>query len=84
MKTPNSNTMCCFPLNKNGIIKDYDNSDLKMPNKIIDMGLLPNTTFKILYQAPFGGPLYLEYGNEKSKVALREEEAKFIIVEALD
>ncbi|MDO5615146.1 MAG: FeoA family protein [Cruoricaptor ignavus] len=76
--------MCCFPLNKNGIIKDYDNSDLKMPNKIIDMGLLPNTTFKILYQAPFGGPLYLEYGNEKSKVALREEEAKFIIVEALD
>jgi ferrous iron transport protein A len=44
---------------------------------------LPNTPFRILYQAPFGGPLYVEYGEERSKVALREEEARYIIVEEL-
>ncbi len=52
-----------------------------MPNKIIEMGLLPDTAFKILYQAPFKGPLYIEFGDEKSRIALREEEARFIIVE---
>lgn len=54
-----------------------------MPGKIIEMGLLPDTAFKILYQAPFKGPLYIEFGSEKSRIALREEEARFIIVEPL-
>lgn len=61
----------------------YENEDLKMPNKIIEMGLLPETKFRILYQAPFKGPLYIEFGDEKSRIALREEEARFIIVETL-
>ncbi|MEC5395680.1 FeoA family protein [Bergeyella sp. RCAD1439] len=73
--------MCCFPLNQKGRILDYDNEDLKMPNKIIEMGLLPDTVFKILYQAPFGGPLYIEYSTEKTRIALRQEEARFILVE---
>ncbi|WP_095074347.1 FeoA family protein [Chryseobacterium taklimakanense] len=68
-------------MNKEGKITDYDNDDLKMPGKIIEMGLLPDTPFKILYQAPFNGPLYIEFGAEKSRIALREEEARFIIVE---
>ena len=68
---------------RTGIIVDYDNNNMEMPGKIIEMGLLPNTTFRILYQAPFGGPLYVEYGEERSKVALREEEARYIIVEEL-
>ena len=54
-----------------------------MPNKIIEMGLLPDTAFKILYQAPFSGPLYIEFGEEKSRLAIREEEARYIIVEHL-
>jgi len=54
-----------------------------MPTKILEMGLLPETSFKVLYQAPFKGPLYIEYGSEKTRVALREEEAKFIKVEVL-
>lgn len=70
-------------MNETGIIVDYDNNDMEMPGKIIEMGLLPNTSFRILYQAPFSGPLYIEYGEERSKVALREEEARYIIVEAL-
>ena len=52
-----------------------------MPTKILEMGLLPETIFQILYQAPFGGPLYIEYGSEKTRLALREEEAEFINVE---
>lgn len=83
MKNLDSNKLCCFPMNETGIIVDYDNNDMEMPGKIIEMGLLPNTSFRILYQAPFSGPLYIEYGEERSKVALREEEARYIIVEAL-
>ena len=61
----------------------YENDDLRMPSKIIEMGLLPETAFKILYQAPFKGPLYIEFGDEKSRISLREEEARFIIVAQL-
>ena len=73
--------MCCFPKSDIGRIVGYHNDDLNMPNKIIEMGLLPDTVFRILYQAPFRGPLYVEFGDEKSRIALREEEARFIIVE---
>ncbi|MGV8914823.1 MAG: FeoA family protein [Kaistella sp.] len=81
MKRPLSHQLCCFPKNVSGKIVGYENEDLQMPNKIIEMGLLPDTAFKILYQAPFKGPLYIEFGDEKSRIALREEEARFIIVE---
>lgn len=81
MKNDFSNRLCCFPLKKAGKIVGYDNDDLRMPGKIIEMGLLPQTAFRILYQAPFSGPLYIEFGEEKSRIALREEEARFIIVE---
>lgn len=83
MKGDISNKLCCFPRNKSGKILGYENDDLIMPNKIIEMGLLPETVFKILYQAPFKGPLYIEFGDEKSRIALREEEARFIIVEKI-
>lgn len=73
--------MSDFPLNKEGKIIAYDNESLKMPIKIIEMGLLPDTPFKILHKAPFGGPFYIEFGRESSKIALRREEALFILVE---
>lgn len=83
MKRAKSDKLCCFPKDKTGKIVGYENDDLKMPNKIIEMGLLPETVFRILYQAPFSGPLYVEFGDEKSRIALREEEARFIVVEPL-
>lgn len=83
LKRDNSDKLCGFPKNILGKIVGYENDDLKMPNKIIEMGLLPETAFRILYQAPFSGPLYVEFGDEKSRIALREEEARFIIVESL-
>ena len=83
MKSYISNKLCCYPKDKPGKIVGYENDDLRMPSKIIEMGLLPETAFKILYQAPFKGPLYIEFGDEKSRIALREEEARFIIVAQL-
>jgi len=76
--------LCCFPKNKSGKIVGYDNENLQMPTKIIEMGLLPETGFRVLYQAPFGGPLYIEYGSEKTRIALREAEARFIQVEVAE
>nr|WP_262484481.1 FeoA family protein [Chryseobacterium sp. RU37D] len=76
--------MSRFPKNTMGKITGYDNDNLKMPNKIIEMGLLPETSFRILYQAPFKGPMYVEFGAEKSRIALREEEGDYIIVEELN
>ena len=81
MKDNYLHKLSCFPKNKLGKILGYDNDHLKMPNKIIEMGLLPETVFRILYQAPFNGPLYVEFGEEKSRIALRKEEGEFIIVE---
>ena len=83
MKDQNVQKISKFPKNKLGKISGYDDDYLMMPSKIIEMGLLPETTFRILYQAPFGGPLYIEFGEEKSRIALREEEGDFIIVEEI-
>ncbi|WP_312423019.1 FeoA family protein [Epilithonimonas sp.] len=84
MQKKHIDKLCCFPKNKYGKIIGYDNDNLQMPTKIIEMGLLPETSFKILYQAPFGGPLYIEYGSEKTRIALREAEARFIQVEVAE
>ncbi|WP_179470321.1 FeoA family protein [Chryseobacterium sp. H1D6B] len=84
MKEKGLHRLSGFPKNKMGKIVGYDNDHLKMPNKIIEMGLLPETIFRILYQAPFSGPMYVEFGEEKSRIALREEEGNYIIVEDLD
>lgn len=81
MQNKHPNKLCCFPKNKLGKITGYDNENLHMPTKLLEMGLLPETLFKVLYQAPFGGPLYIEYGSDKTRIALREEEAEFITVE---
>lgn len=81
MQKNNIDKLCCFPKNEMGKIVGYDNDNLTMPTKIIEMGLLPETSFRVLYQAPFGGPLYVEYGLEKTRIALREAEARFIQVQ---
>lgn len=73
-------TLYEFPDLVKGEIYSYDNEGLNMPTKIIEMGLLPETEFRVLQRAPFGGPMCIEYGEEKTRVALRVEEAKFILV----
>lgn len=77
-------TLNVFPLHTKGKIHSYNNEDLKMPTKILEMGLLPDTQFVILHKAPLGGPIYIEYGEENTRIALRVEEAEFILVEAMN
>ncbi|SHL29808.1 FeoA family protein [Chryseobacterium polytrichastri] len=84
MKEKDLHKLSGFPKDKMGKILGYDDDEMKMPSKIIEMGLLPDTAFRILYQAPFNGPMYVEFGEEKSRIALREEEGNFIIVEELN
>lgn len=83
LKKNNTDKLSGFPLNQLGEIVAYDDEQLTMPQKIIEMGLLPSTSFKILYKAPFGGPLYIEFGAEKRHIALRVEEANYIEVKAI-
>ncbi|MDY3547888.1 FeoA family protein [Riemerella anatipestifer] len=83
MKSTTEDKLSFFPKDTLGRILGYDDGQLEMPTKIMEMGLLPNTVFKILYQAPFSGPLYIEFGEEKNRIALREEEAAYILVEHL-
>lgn len=73
-------TLYEFPNLVKGKIHSY-NEELNIPTKIMEMGLLPETEFKVLHRAPFGGPMYIEYSEEKTRVALRIEEAKLILVE---
>lgn len=82
MSKSTSGTLCCFPKHNFGKITGF-NDEMAMPAKILEMGLLPGTVFRILYQAPFSGPLYIEYGDERSRLALRVEEAQFIEVETM-
>lgn len=76
--------MSDYPKKRKGRIIEYENEGLNMPTKIVEMGLLPGTVFTILNQAPFGGPLYVEFGEERSRIALREEEAFFILVQDME
>lgn len=73
----NALTLDIFPHRVSGVITGYTDEG-RVPSKIIEMGLLPHTQFKIMHQAPFGGPLYIEFGAEKSRIALRAQEARFL------
>ena len=70
-------------MDRTGIIVDYDNNNMEMPGKIIEMGLCLIRLSGYYIRPHLEVPLYVEYGEERSKVALREEEARYIIVEEL-
>ena len=81
MSTSHYQLLSEFPHEIYGVVKAYAENSQTLPAKIVEMGLLPETRFRILYQAPFQGPLYIEFGVEKSRIALRKEYAKHILVE---
>lgn len=49
--------------------------------RMLDLGIVPNTTIHVLRQSPFGDPT--AYLIRDTCIALREEEAKNIIVRAI-
>lgn len=73
-----------FPIGRKAKVCSYDNENLEIPTKILEMGILPDTQVVVLHKGLFNGPLYIEYGVEKTRVALRASEAKFILVESVE
>ena len=51
----------------------------KIPIKLLEMGCLPGNDIRLIQQAPFKGPIYIEING--SYVAIRKETAKLIEIE---
>lgn len=76
----------CIPLSELGLnqpAKVLNFVSEEVPMKLLEMGLLPETQIMVKAKAPFNGPIIVEYGIDKSRLALRKEEAKGILIEAL-
>ncbi len=79
-------TTTLLPLNKAYPGKCYKVVDIRLNNnhrrRILDLGLIPKTTLKVLQKSPLGDPVaYLIRG---SVIALREEYTKKVIVKELE
>jgi ferrous iron transport protein A len=66
-------------INKTALIIGFDEHQL--PIKLLELGLVPNSYIKLIQKAPFGGPLLLELGKEKNRIAIRKEQAKLILIQ---
>lgn len=78
-------TTTLLPLNKASPEKYYTVVAIRLNNnhrrRILDLGLIPTTTIKVLQKSPLGDPVaYLIRG---SVIALREEYTKKIIVKEI-
>ncbi len=76
----------CIPLSelekdKAAKILNFVSEDI--PIKLLEMGILPETTITIISKAPFDGPLLVQYGNDFSRLSLRKKEAQGILIEEL-
>lgn len=55
------------------------NSDIEIKRRLLDLGIIPNSIIKSEFKSPFNDPVaYLIRG---TTIALREEDAKNIVVE---
>tara|TARA_B100001741_G_C15947310_1_gene322991 strand:- start:182 stop:406 length:225 start_codon:yes stop_codon:yes gene_type:complete len=66
-------------LNKGEKAKILDVSSQEIPIKLLEMGCLPGNSVRLIQQAPFQGPIYIEING--SHVAIRKETAKLIEIE---
>lgn len=66
-------------LKKGEKAKIVDVSSQEIPIKLLEMGCLPGNKVRLIQQAPFKGPIYLEING--SYVAIRKETARLIEIE---
>jgi Fe2+ transport system protein FeoA len=64
-------------LNKEGVIVAI--ADLPVTARLVEFGIYPGATVRIVNKSAFNGPLFLEVG--ESRIALRKSEAEAILVE---
>jgi ferrous iron transport protein A len=69
--------LCDLKIGEIGFIKCC--IDRKYACKLLTLGLLPKSQVSIVRRAPIGGALYLKLNGHQ--IAVREKEAKAIIVE---
>ena len=70
-------TLADLKRGETAIIKDV--SSPYIPLKLMEMGCLPGNEVQLLQLAPFKDPMYLNING--SHLAIRQETAKFIIIE---
>ena len=61
------------------IIKDVSSIDI--PIKLLEMGCLPGNEIKVIQQAPFSGPIYINI--EGTHLAIRSKTSRLIIVDKI-
>jgi ferrous iron transport protein A len=66
-----------FKIKEMGVVKRIVENHLS--SKLVEFGILPGVQFSILNKAPFNGPIFILIDN--NRIALRRNEAAFIIVE---
>ncbi|MEN8787284.1 MAG: FeoA family protein [Flavobacteriales bacterium] len=59
-----------------GEIKEVLESEFD--SKLMEYGIIPGAELVVLNKAPFNGPIYISIGSQK--IAIRKEEASFIIL----
>lgn len=64
-----------------GVVK-YIDGEGPVRRRLIDMGITPDTTIKVVKIAPFGDPM--EVNLRGYKLSLRKEDAKKIILQETD
>jgi len=64
--------------NEKAIVIGFSNEEY--PLKIIELGIIENTTICIKSRVPFNGPIIVEFGDNNAKIALRKNEADCILV----
>ena len=60
-----------------GIIKEVLESEFD--NKMLEYGIVPGVRLTVVSKAAFGGPIYISI--ESQRIAIRKNEAAFIILE---
>jgi len=69
-----------LPIGSYGVIKKL-NSQGRSRRRMLDLGLINDTTIKSLRKSPAGDPI--AYGIRGAVIALRSEEASKILVESI-
>ena len=60
------------------VIQSFD-EDLNIQSRLVEMGILPGTSIRIIKKAPFNGPV--EFKIRNYEVSLRYEDADHVLVE---
>jgi ferrous iron transport protein A len=63
-----------------GKVEKFTND--RMASKFLSMGVLPGKNLRLIRRVPFGGGLYIKVENQN--IAVREEEARNIVLEMTD